>query len=347
VEAAKHLAVVDVGEAKMIAGPYRHLLIMTKRPLTPERSAQLAKAALVWGQEPAYFPGAVAQFPFAEASRQAMTPMEFVEGVNRAAHAEPGQEMNFAPCPDDRPFVVDLSFGVPPGLGSLAGAALALVVVLSAWAWPTIRRHEGASAGGFTAQIAYFSLLGAGFMLIEVSLIQKLILYLGYPVLSLSVILFALLLGGGLGSLYSQRWATESLPRRLPWAGALIVGWGLVLFRVIPGIMSVTLRLDIELRSLLTMALLLPLAFCLGIMFPSGLRLLAQRSPGTVPWMWGVNGLTSVAGSVLGMIVAKFWGFSGVLLLGLGCYVLVVGLVKVGWAFPTPLRANDAGGGAP
>jgi hypothetical protein len=49
--------------------------------------------------------------------------------------------------------------------------------------------------------------------------------------------------------------------------------------------------------------------------------------------MWGVNGLTSVAGSVLAMVVAKAGGFSTVLLLGLACYVLVAGLVKVGWAF--------------
>jgi hypothetical protein len=340
VEAARHLAVVDVGEAKAIAGPYRHLLIMTKRPLTPERSAQLAKEAVVWGQEPAYFPGALEQFPFSEAGTRAMTPGDFVDGVNRAASFPPGVRLDFAPCPDDRPFVVDLTYGAPPGLWSLTLAALALVVVLSIWAWPTICRSESASAGRFVAQMGYFSLLGAGFMLIEIALIQKLILYLGYPVLSLSVILFALLLGGSLGSLSSQRWATASLPRLLPGAAGLAVAWGLALYALIPGIMAATLRLDIEVRSLLTMALLLPLAFCLGIMFPSGLRLLARHSPGTVPWMWGVNGLTSVAGSVLAMIVAKVWGFSTVLLLGLACYVLVAGLVRVGWAFAAAEEAE-------
>ena len=335
VEAAKYLAVVDVGEAKAVAGPYRHLLLMTRQPLTPERSAQLAKEALAWGQEPAYFPGALEQFPFSEAGKQAMTPADFVDGVNRAADTGGGwMPLNFGPCPDDKPFVVDLTFGPPPGLWGLAVLSLALVVVLSAGAWPTIRRSGEVTRGSFAAQMAYFSLLGAGFMLIEVALIQKLILYLGYPVLSLSVILFALLLGRSLGSLFSQRWGTAGLPRLLPGAGALAVAWGLVLYAVIPGIMLATLRLNIEARSLLTMALLLPLAFCLGVMFPSGLRLLSGSSPGTVPWMWGVNGLTSVAGSVLAMIVAKAWGFSTVLLLGLACYVLVIALVKTGWAFP-------------
>ncbi len=336
VQAAAHLAVVDVGVAQAIAGPYRHLLIMTKRPLTPERSAELARQAVAWGQEPAFFPGAFEQFPFAATRQRAMTPEEFVTRVNNAALLPEGIRLNFAPCPDDRPFVVDLSFGIPGQFWSLAIASLLLVGVLSVFAWPTLRRSEQASPGRFAAQVTYFSLLGAGFMLVEVALIQKLILYLGYPVLSLSVILFALLLGGSLGSLYSQRWATTLLPRRLLWAGGLAVVWGVILLVLIPGVMSATLRLGIEVRSLLTMVMLLPLAGCFGVMFPSGLRLLALRGAGAVPWMWGVNGLTSVAGSVLAMILAKFWGFTGVLLLGLGLYVLVVALVKSGWAFPAP-----------
>ena len=333
VEAAQYLAVADVGLADQMAGPYRHLLIMTKRPLTPQRSAQLAKWAVAWGQEPAYFPGAFEQFPFSQCRVKEMTPEQFVAGVNNAALLPRGVRINFAPCPDDRPFVVDLAFGIPRQFWSLTIISLALVVVLSIFAWPTISQQERPSGGRFAAQVTYFSLLGAGFMLIEVALIQKLILYLGYPVLSLSVILFALLLGGSLGSLHSQRWETETLPRRLPWAGAVVIAWGAVLLVVIPGIMSATLQLNIEVRSLLTMALLLPLAWSLGILFPSGLRLLSRQSPGTVPWMWGVNGLTSVSGSVVAMIVAKFWGFSAVLVLGLVCYALVVGLVKVGWAF--------------
>ncbi len=342
VQAAGYLAVVDVGLAPALAGPYRHLLIMTKRPLTPERSKELATWAVAWGHEPAFFPGAFEQFPFAATRQKAMAPEEFVTRVNNAAMLPPGIRLNFAPCPDDRPFVVDLTFGIPSQFWSLALAALLLVPVLSCMAWPTIRAHGHSSAGAFSAQVLYFSLLGAGFMLIEVALIQKLILYLGYPVLSLSVILFALLLGGSLGSLHSQRWATDLLPRGLIWAGGLAIVWGVLLYAFIPGIMSGALRLGIEVRSLLTMVMLLPLAWCLGVMFPSGLRLLSRQSPGTVPWMWGVNGLTSVAGSVLAMILAKFWGFSAVLLLGLGHYVLVVALVKLGWAFP-----SDTGTQAP
>ena len=46
----------------------------------------------------------------------------------------------------------------------------------------------------------YFGALGAGFMLIEVSVLQNFVLLLGHPVYSLTVTLFSLLLGTGLGA---------------------------------------------------------------------------------------------------------------------------------------------------
>ena len=52
--------------------------------------------------------------------------------------------------------------------------------------------------------LAYFACLGAGFMLIEVALLQRFVLLLGHPVYSLTVTLFSLLLGTGIGSLLSR-----------------------------------------------------------------------------------------------------------------------------------------------
>lgn len=332
--AAQHLMVLDQGGGGRRVGPYRHLLLMTRQPLNPERAEQLAKEAIAWGQEPVFFPGAFEQFPFSRVTKQPLTIQQFVELVNRSQGRRPGQGLNFAPCPDDRPFVVDMVFGVPRQFWAFAGTALGLVIVLSLAAWPGLRSSQLRGGGTFAAQVVYFSLLGIGFMLVEISLIQKLILYLGYPVLSLSVILFALLLGGGLGSLYSQRWPRASLPRCLVRAGAMILSWGLMLYFLSPTLMQATLYLSIQLRSLLTMAMLFPLAWGLGMFFPSGLRLLSATSRAAVPWMWGINGLTSVAGSVLAMILAKFWGFSTVLLLGLGLYAAVMVLLAGGWAFP-------------
>ena len=329
--AARHLAVVDWSTAGLRMGPYRHLLIMTRQPLAPARAAELAKLAIATGQEPAFFPGAYEQAPFNEMTQRALTPRQFVDGFN--AMTPNDTPLNFLPCPDDRPFVVDLSFGIPPQFWALAWVTAALLVVLSIAAWPGVRRRGEVTGGAFAGQITYFSLLGAGFMLLEVSLIQKLILYLGYPVLALSVILFALLLGGSLGSLYSQRGDLAEAARRLPRAGLGAAAVGVVLLAVIPSFMRATLFLNIETRSLITMALVFPLAWFLGMLFPSGLRLMAEINPRAVPWMWGVNGLASVSGSVLAMVLAKLWGFSGVFLAGVGLYLLVVALAKSGVAF--------------
>ena len=97
----------------------------------------------------------------------------------------------------------------------------------------------------------------------------------------------------------------------------------LTLHLLLPLLPSGTLSLDIRLRALITMAALLPIGFCLGIPFPSGLRLVSRAGNSIVPWMWGINGLTSVVGSVLAMILAKLSGFSTVMLLGIAVYVLV------------------------
>jgi hypothetical protein len=324
--------VVDVGNTGMVLAPYQHLLIMTRQALTPQRAQELAKYAIACGQTPVFFPGAYETPPFTELTRQPLTAAQFVAGVNQMRPG--GMPWDFLPCTDDRPFVVDLTFGVQPQFWALAWVTALLVLLLSVGAWPVVRRGQRDLTGGaFAGQVVYFSLLGAGFMLIEVALIQKLILYLGYPVLSLSVILFALLLGGSLGSLRSQRWPLESLERRLPLAGAGVVLYGLVIARIIPLLMAHTLLLDIQLRSVITMALVLPLAWFLGMLFPSGMRLMARQNPRAVPWMWGVNGLSSVSGSVLAMILAKLWGFSHVFLLGLGLYVLVGVLALTGLAF--------------
>src|SRR4029450_8915630 len=66
---------------------------------------------------------------------------------------------------------------------------------------------------GWFAWLVYFGALGAGFMLIEVSVLQRFVLLLGHPVYSLTVTLFSLLLGTGLGAAWSRRLDDRSLRR--------------------------------------------------------------------------------------------------------------------------------------
>ncbi len=330
-EAMGHLTVVSTALPPFRSGPYRHLLIMSRQPFSPSEAQRLGEVVVALGLIPGFIPGAYEPVPFRWLSDEEMTSGQFVRRFNRWQHYPPGEGVNFTPCTDDRPFVVDISFGIPVQFKRLIGIILALMVVLSGGAWWWLSRQaEGLISGSrFLLAVLYFSLLGAGFMLLEVVLAQKLILYLGYPVLTLSVILFAVLIGGGIGSLTSQRWRAVVVNRRAAVAAAAVAVLALALYLLLPALISSTLYLDIRLRSLITMAVLLPIGFCLGIPFPSGLRLVSGAKTNIIPWMWGINGLASVIGSVAAMILAKLFGFSIVMLVGIAIYAAAACLLAM------------------
>jgi hypothetical protein len=60
----------------------------------------------------------------------------------------------------------------------------------------------------------------------------------------------------------------------------------------------------------------------LGMYFPTGLELLRQREPRLIPWAWAVNGVASVAATVLAVILAMEVGFSNVALIAAGAYAI-------------------------
>jgi hypothetical protein len=158
-------------------------------------------------------------------------------------------------------------------------------------------------------------------MLVEIPLIQKLILPLGYPTLSLTVILFSLLLGGGAGAMFSQRYEAEKL-RGHAMKCALGVAVTSLLFGMLSGPLSeLLLGLPLPLRCAIAVILILPLGFLLGTPFPSGLRLFSDADSNRVPLIWALNGTASVAGSIAAAIFAKSFGFSVVLGIGALIYL--------------------------
>ncbi len=181
---------------------------------------------------------------------------------------------------------------------------------------------------GWVAEKAlYFTGIGLGFMLIEVCLAQKLILYLGYPTLALAVVLFALLLGGGLGSLRSQSWPVPRLAASAAVAAcavAILAAWGATTW--LDALFSTTLQWPILTRTAAAAAVLMPLGFAMGILFPTGIRRLRGTDAALIPWMWALNGTASVLASVGAMCAAKLWGFHAVLTLGGVCYAVAGGL---------------------
>jgi hypothetical protein len=149
----------------------------------------------------------------------------------------------------------------------------------------------------------YFSAIGLGFMLIEISLMQKLIIFLGHPTYSLSVVLFALLLSSSLGSYSTQK--TQSLSRLLMLLVALVVFEFLAPI-VIRHFGSATTSV----RIIISVLLLFPLGFFMGMAFPLGMKFASEKSTKLTPWLWGINGAMSVCASVLAVVIALNWGIS-------------------------------------
>jgi hypothetical protein len=164
---------------------------------------------------------------------------------------------------------------------------------------------------------AYFACLGLAFLFVEIPLAQRFILILDHPVTALAVVLFAILLFSGLGSLTARRW-------RLPLGmGALIV-----LIAIYPLLLEPVSRVALGLsqwgRILLVLAVMAPLGYLMGLPFPGGLRVVEGWQPSFVPWAWAINGSFSVISSVLAVMVALSWGFSIVLWLGAVAYSIAL-----------------------
>ncbi|MGH7557984.1 MAG: hypothetical protein ACREMD_09485 [Gemmatimonadota bacterium] len=173
----------------------------------------------------------------------------------------------------------------------------------------------------------YFALLGLAFMLLEVSSIQRLVLFLADPVYATAVVLAAFLVFAGLGSLVSHRLANTSRPLS-PWFPFLAIAvlapltyvGGLALWEMFAAT-------PLPMRMALALGLLAPVAFLMGMPFPLGLQRVADRRPDWIPWCWGVNGFLSVIGAAAAPLVALGAGFRGVVLIAGGLYLLA------GWVF--------------
>ncbi len=177
---------------------------------------------------------------------------------------------------------------------------------------------------GWYFPLLYFAALGLGYMLVEISFIQKFILYLAHPTYATTAIIFSFLFFSGLGSRISQRWQNRRedilyyLKRVIP-----LICIFLVLYQnLIPAIFQFTLHLPLVIRFLLTSFMIAPLAFLMGMPFPLGIGFLAEGREGMIPWVWATNNFCSILASVLAVIVAIVSGFQAVGYLAAAIYLV-------------------------
>jgi hypothetical protein len=175
--------------------------------------------------------------------------------------------------------------------------------------------------------IFYFACLGMGFITVEISLVQKFTLFLGHPVYALAVILFSLLLFSSLGSYLTGRLNLDTLGRSVQRAIAAIWAIVLIYIAVLPFFFYNYVGLPLPAKVVMAVAFLIPLALVMGMPMPIGIRLAHREEAALIPWAWGVNGATSVLGSVATFILAITFGFNQALIVGLVIYALAAALI--------------------
>ncbi len=224
---------------------------------------------------------------------------------------------------DDRPFFYNMDPGLPAPLPSLLWTALAASILVVGY--PLLRGLPGARGRQRLAGcVAVFAALGLGFMLVEISVVQRLTFFLGEPVLALAVLLLALLAFMGLGSLASSRVPPQHLPVALAACGLAAAAAELLYALLLPGLLEWLLPLGLVSRILCALLITAPLALLLGLPFPLALRLLADAGHArAVPWMWAINGVLSVLGAAAAVALAMRAGFTLVLVAAAACYLLL------------------------
>ena len=178
---------------------------------------------------------------------------------------------------------------------------------------PFLRLARRMPLSTLTPPVAYFGAIGMGFMLIEISQMQRLMVFLGHPVYGLSVVLFTILLFSGIGS--ATVGADTPRPRAIVWKVTALLITIVAAGLLTPLVTTWTRSQPTDMRILVSVLLLAPPAFCMGTMFPLGLNIW-RRHEGLLPFFWSTNGVTSMLASVLGMALSMQFGIAKTYALG-------------------------------
>ncbi len=232
---------------------------------------------------------------------------------------------DISPVRDDSPYFYKVKRGIPEDYFWLLIGVVFFNLIVIIVPYSVIKKKiKKADRKILLLPLIIFISIGAGFMILEVSLFQKLVLYLGSPTISLSILLGSLLVGMGIGSFYGKKIFAENIRKRLSVICLLIISFGIVLFIFYPFILNKLLVYSQVLRSFVSFFMMIPFGFLLGIPFPTAIQMLKQKQiEKYIPWMYGVNGTMSILGSVIAVILSMILGFTLSFFAGLSLYLVI------------------------
>ena len=326
-------------------------LIVSRAPFEADELATLRRTCGEFGFEVLVSPDEEPRSPRLAA---------LIHATSRAglAAATASGDLDLSPPTDERPFFFNLLplsrphlalryIGRPGVVGGNLLATLTLLVILlvslalvaAAIVVPLRGAIREAGRGLVAGGTLYFALLGLGFMLIEMGLLQRLSLYLGHPVRALSIVLSSLILSAGAGSWLSERVRLEARGAFAAWA-VLLAGYVASLPAWMPGLLAAQQAAPLTTRALLCLALIAPAGLLMGFGFPTGLRLAAARDERPTVWFWGINGAAGVLGSVMAIALSIAFGIGTTLLLGAACYLALIAAASLMGFAPAPARSR-------
>ena len=206
----------------------------------------------------------------------------------------------------------------------LASAVFVVLFVLVPLRASKIGREKGATA---LPLLLYFSCLGAGFIILELVFIQKFMQLIGSPLHTYATVIFTLLLAAGIGSGSSEVLGIECRRRwAIPFMGILAVGLAFIV--LYPWLSRLVLALPLAGRVVASGVMIFPMGFVLGMPFPLGILAIAHQPRGAIAWAWGMNGLFTVVGGLLSVLISVAFGFNAAILFALGLYALAFAVFR-------------------
>jgi hypothetical protein len=247
------------------------------------------------------------------------------------------QPLDFSASTDDRPFFFNMArfsdvfsgqtdsadnqqnnIAIPVlfFLAIATAVALACAALVPMW---RLYREGKESLSDSTYFAIYFICIGLGFMFVEMSMMQRLMIFLGHPVYGLSVILFTMLLFSGIGSYFVKYEDLRGCTYIL--RPALLIISLLATLELMPAVIARAAYFGMMPRILISVALLIPISFFMGMMFPLGICAAKKKGSSVLPWFWALNGVASVCASIFSMVVSMSFGISAAFAAGVLFYV--------------------------
>lgn len=323
-EPARNVAVIRENVQQIQHWGAQDTILIARHPFTATDLDRLRNAAAIGKMEIVYLPGTTTPSPFRD--------LLLASDPNRFYDSYP---FDVRPISDNRPFFFytvqprdlwhfflhasretadyKINSALPVLFGVVVISIVATLIILSLP--PLLLRNQLPRGPGSIRALLFFLFIGAGYILIQVALIQKFVLFLGHPTYALTVIVFSMLLSSGFGSFSSKRLVRGEVSRLLH-VLLLVVAGMIVLAAFVAPVTEGGVALPFAVKVLISVAMIAPIGFAMGMPFPTGLSLLEKIMPASIRWAWAINAASSVMGSAAAIFLAIYFGLQITLIVG-------------------------------